>query len=110
METDPRHVPGAQAPPRRQPGRIPPFAVRSRQRHLGHLDGLLFALRLSLIEFAARKRALLLVVGTHGRLSRRPTSIIAGGVSRSAPCPVVVVPDGVAVSELSWPEAEDRAS
>src|SRR6185437_3860752 len=85
-------------------------ALCAAQRHLGHFDGLLFALRLLLIEFAARKRALLLVVGTHGCLSQRPTSIIAGGVSRSAPCPVVVVPDGVAVSELSWPEAEDRAT
>jgi nucleotide-binding universal stress UspA family protein len=63
-----------------------------------------------LIDFAARKRALLLVVGTHGRFSPRPTSIVASGVSRNAPCPVVVVPDGIAVSALSWPNAGDRAS
>lgn len=59
-----------------------------------------------MVEFAARKRALLLVIGTNGRLSPRPASIIAGGVSRSAPCPVVVVPDGIAVSALGWPEAD----
>lgn len=60
-----------------------------------------------LAEFAARKRALLLVIGTHDRLSQRPASIVAGGLSRSAPCPLVVVPDGIAVSELGWPEADD---
>lgn len=58
----------------------------------------------SLVELAARKRALLLVVGTNGRLSPRPTSIVAGGIARSASCPVVVVPDGIAASKLGWPE------
>jgi nucleotide-binding universal stress UspA family protein len=53
-----------------------------------------------LVEFSARKRALLLVVGTRGPASSWPASIVASGVSRSAPCPVVVVPDGAAVPEL----------
>ena len=57
-----------------------------------------------LIEFAARKRALLLVVGVRGPISGRPSSIVASGVSRNAPCPVVVVPDGKAVPELEPPQ------
>lgn len=58
-----------------------------------------------LIEFAARKRALLLVVGVPGPASGRPSSIVASGVARNAPCPVVVVPDGTAVPELESPQA-----
>jgi nucleotide-binding universal stress UspA family protein len=53
-----------------------------------------------LVEFAARKRALLLVVGTRGPIASRPPSIVASGVARAAPCPVVVVPDGTAIPEL----------
>jgi len=56
-----------------------------------------------LIEFAARKRALLLVVGTSGLVSNRPASIVASGVSRSAPCPVVVVPEEIAPPDLASP-------
>lgn len=53
-----------------------------------------------LVELAARKRALLLVVGTRGPIASRPASIVASGVTRSAPCPVVVVPDGTPIPEL----------
>jgi len=56
-----------------------------------------------LIEFAARKRALLLVVGTNGLVSSRPASIVASGVSRSAPCPVVVVPQEISLPDLDSP-------
>ena len=53
-----------------------------------------------LVELAARKRALLLVVGARGTITGRPTSIVANGVSRSAPCPVVIVRDGMPIPEL----------
>jgi nucleotide-binding universal stress UspA family protein len=61
-----------------------------------------------LVEFAVRRHTLLLVVGTHPQITGRPSSIVASRVSRSAPCPVVVVPEGrnsrtqarVAVNEL----------
>jgi nucleotide-binding universal stress UspA family protein len=60
-----------------------------------------------LVEFAARKRALLLVVGTRGPASSRPASIVANGVARSAACPVVVVPDGTAVPRLDPLQTND---
>lgn len=60
-----------------------------------------------LVEFAARKRALLLVLGTRGSASSGPASIVANGVSRNAPCPVVVVPDGTAVPELDRFQTND---
>jgi nucleotide-binding universal stress UspA family protein len=53
-----------------------------------------------LVEFAARKRALMLVVGSRGPVPRSPSSIVASGVVRSAPCPVVVVPDGTPIRDL----------
>jgi nucleotide-binding universal stress UspA family protein len=53
-----------------------------------------------LVEFAARTRALLLVVGTHARTSGRPPSIVTSGLTRAAPCPVVVVPEAVPLPEL----------
>jgi nucleotide-binding universal stress UspA family protein len=60
-----------------------------------------------LVEFAARTRALLVVVGTHARASGRPPSIVAGGLTRAAPCPVVVVPEGAPVPELDDSERHD---
>lgn len=60
-----------------------------------------------LVEFAARKRALLLVLGTRGPASSRPASIVANGVSRNAPCPVVVVPAGTPVPELDPLQTND---
>jgi nucleotide-binding universal stress UspA family protein len=57
-----------------------------------------------LVELAARKHALLLVVGTPGGASDQPPSIIASGVSRSAPCPVVVVRHGSRVPHLHLPQ------
>ena len=53
-----------------------------------------------LIEFAARTRALLLVVGTSAPSSDRPPSMVASGLTRGAPCPVVVVPEGATLPEL----------
>jgi nucleotide-binding universal stress UspA family protein len=60
-----------------------------------------------LVEFAARKRALLLVVGTRSPAASGTASIVASGVSRNAPCPVVVVPDGTAAPELVPLPTED---
>lgn len=51
-------------------------------------------------ELAERKRALLLVVGTRGTLTGRPPSIVANGLARSAPCPVVIVPEAAPVPAL----------
>ena len=51
-------------------------------------------------ELAARQRALLLVVGTRDAQTGGPSSIVAGGLSRTAPCPVVVVPETAAVPAL----------
>lgn len=48
-----------------------------------------------LVEFAAQRQALLLVVGTNVSGTGRPPSIVAGGLARAAPCPVVVVPETV---------------
>ena len=53
-----------------------------------------------LVEFAARKRALLLVVGMDSPASSSPASIAASSVSRIAPCPVVVVPGRTALPRL----------
>lgn len=53
-----------------------------------------------LVELAGRERALLLVVGTRGALTGRPPSIVAAGLSRRAPCPVVVVPEAAPVPAL----------
>jgi nucleotide-binding universal stress UspA family protein len=54
----------------------------------------------ALVELAAHRRALLLVVATRGPGSGRPTSMVASGVSRTAPCPVVIVPEGTHVPDL----------
>jgi nucleotide-binding universal stress UspA family protein len=54
-----------------------------------------------LAEFAARKRALLLVVGTRAPATGRPQSIVASGLARGAPCPLVVVPEVAPVPELA---------
>jgi nucleotide-binding universal stress UspA family protein len=56
-----------------------------------------------LVEFSARTRALLLVVGTHARASGRPPSILASGLIRAAPCPVVVVPEVATLPKLHNP-------
>lgn len=53
-----------------------------------------------LVELAERKRALLLVVGTHGAPEGGPASIVASGLARNAPCPVVVVPEAARVPAL----------
>lgn len=53
-----------------------------------------------LVEFAARTHALLLVAGTHARTSGRPPSIVTSGLTRTAPCPVVVVPEAAPPPEL----------
>ena len=53
-----------------------------------------------LTEFARDTRALLLVVGTSTDAADRPASLSARGVARSAPCPVVVVPESAAVPAL----------
>lgn len=52
-----------------------------------------------LVEFAALTQALLLVVGTNATTGR-PPSIVANGLVRSAPCPVVVVPQAAPVPAL----------
>ena len=49
-----------------------------------------------LVEFAERKAALLLVVGARRSPGGDPPSIVAGGLFRAAPCPVVVVPETAA--------------
>jgi nucleotide-binding universal stress UspA family protein len=54
-----------------------------------------------LAEFAARKRALLLVVGTRAPATGRPPSLVASGLTRGAPCPVVVVPEAAPVPALA---------
>lgn len=54
-----------------------------------------------LIEFATGARALLLVVGVNGEAAERAPSIVARGVSRRAPCPVVIVPESAAVPALA---------
>jgi nucleotide-binding universal stress UspA family protein len=53
-----------------------------------------------IVELAERKRALILVVGTSTPVPGRPPSITASGVSRSAPCPVVIVPETAPVPAL----------
>jgi nucleotide-binding universal stress UspA family protein len=53
-----------------------------------------------LAEFAARKDALLLVVGTRAPANARPPSIVASGIARAAPCPLVVVPEAAPVPDL----------
>jgi len=60
-----------------------------------------------LVEFSARTRALLLVVGTQARASGRPPSIVASGLTRAAPCPVVVVPEAAPVPELDYAGRQD---
>ena len=60
-----------------------------------------------LVEFAARTRALLIVVGTHARESGRPPSIVASGLTRAAPCPVVVVPEAAPLPELDKAKRQD---
>jgi nucleotide-binding universal stress UspA family protein len=60
-----------------------------------------------LVEFAARTGALLLVVGTHARASGRPHSIVASGLSRAAPCPVVLVPEAARLPELDYGKRRD---
>lgn len=60
-----------------------------------------------LVEFAARTRALLLVVGANAPSSGRPPSIVAGGVARAAPCPVVVVPEAAPLPELDKTKRQD---
>lgn len=52
-----------------------------------------------LTELARDVRALLLVVGMSS--ADRAPSIIARGVARSAPCPVVIVPETAAVPALA---------
>lgn len=54
-----------------------------------------------LAEFAARKRALMLVVGTRAPATGRPPSLVASGLARAAPCPLVVVPEAAPVPELA---------
>jgi len=56
-----------------------------------------------LVELAERKHALLLVVGTRGV----PASIVASGLSRSAPCPVVIVREAAAVPALDTAHHDD---
>jgi nucleotide-binding universal stress UspA family protein len=53
-----------------------------------------------LVEFAARTRALLLVIGTISPALGRPPSIVASGLIRAAPCPLVVVPEAAPLPEL----------
>jgi nucleotide-binding universal stress UspA family protein len=60
-----------------------------------------------LVEFAARTRALLLVVGANAPSSGRPPSIVASGLSRAAPCPVVVVPEAAPLPELDNAKRRD---
>jgi nucleotide-binding universal stress UspA family protein len=60
-----------------------------------------------LVELAERKRALLLVVGTGSAPANGPRSIVAGGLARSAPCPLVVVPEAVFVRALDPLGPED---
>jgi nucleotide-binding universal stress UspA family protein len=60
-----------------------------------------------LVELAERKRALLLVVGTRGPLTGRPSSMVANGLARGAPCPVVVVPETAAVPALAVGRAHE---
>jgi nucleotide-binding universal stress UspA family protein len=60
-----------------------------------------------LVEFAARTRALLLVVGTQAQASGRPPSIVASGLTRAAPCPVVVVPETAPLPELDYGRRHD---
>jgi nucleotide-binding universal stress UspA family protein len=59
-----------------------------------------------LLEFARASDALLLVVGAGGEAAGRPPSIVARGLAKSAPCPVVVVPETAAVPALAR-RAED---
>lgn len=51
-----------------------------------------------LVEFSGRTRPLLLVVGTR---SRTTPSIVASGLMRAAPCPLVVVPEAAPGPELT---------
>lgn len=53
-----------------------------------------------LVEFATLVRALLLVVGTSAAAKDQPPSIIAGGLGRAAPCPVVVVSESAPVPPI----------
>jgi nucleotide-binding universal stress UspA family protein len=52
-----------------------------------------------LIEFARASRALLLVVGA-GEAAGRPPSLVGRGLAKSAPCPVVIVPESAGVPAL----------
>ena len=54
-----------------------------------------------LTELAKDVGALLLVVGVRSDAAGRPPSITARGVARSAPCPVVIVPETAAVPALA---------
>jgi nucleotide-binding universal stress UspA family protein len=57
-----------------------------------------------LVEFAALTQPLLLVVGRNDSATGRIPSIVAGGLVRAAPCPVVVVSDTAPVPLLARPE------
>ena len=52
-------------------------------------------------EFATLVRALLLVVGTTASAKGRPPSIVASGLGRTAPCPVVVVSESAPVPPIA---------
>jgi nucleotide-binding universal stress UspA family protein len=54
-----------------------------------------------LVRFATLMQPLLLVVGTNASGPGRPASILAGGLIRAAPCPVVVVPGKAPVPPIA---------
>lgn len=56
-----------------------------------------------LVRFATLMRPLLLVVGTNAPGPGRPASLLAGGLIRAAPCPVVVVPGKAQVPPIGPP-------
>jgi nucleotide-binding universal stress UspA family protein len=55
------------------------------------------------VEFATLVRALLLVVGRSASGKARPLSMVAGGLGRAAPCPVVVVSEHAPVPPIVRP-------